>query len=449
MKNIQFYGAAGEVTGSNYLLTAADGNQVLVDYGMFQGTEDQVKQNYLEFPYDPAALQGVFLTHAHLDHSGRLPLLEYGNFNGKVYMTEPTRALVEVILSDSARIAENDKTKRPLYTSKEVYKILNKISLVTYDKEITVGSFAVTFRDAGHILGSSSIEIVDMSSDAKEKIVFSGDLGNTPQDIVRPTQLIETADYVVMETTYGDKNHPNEDPMKILQEEINIVEESGGVLLIPSFALERTQEVLHMLHLLKKEKKIKVDTLIYLDSPMGITATQIYLDFDAYWNEPLKNYRENPFTFPGLEIIEDGRDSRAIIKDTRPKVIVAGSGMMSGGRIMHHAKNYLSLASTRVLFVGYQAEETIGREIQEGAKNVKIKEEIIKVNAHLRSVETLSSHADQNKLMNWLGHIKNVKKVFLTHGEQMQREVFAERIKNELSIKDVILPLMNETHELS
>jgi metallo-beta-lactamase family protein len=450
MQKIEFLGAGGnEVTGSCYHVIADDSSEILVDFGMFQGSEQLVKKNYDLLSFHAPALQAVFLTHAHLDHCGRLPLLVFGGFLGKIYMTEPTRSLIEIILSDSARIAEKDMKKEPLYTSDEVRKVLSMIETVKYNTEITVGSFKAIFRDAGHILGSSSIEITDISGDTQQKIVFSGDLGNTPQHIVKPTHYIESADFVVMESTYGDSSHPQEDPMSILQEEINTVEETGGVLLIPVFAIERTQEILHMIHHLKKDGLVGKETPVFLDSPMGIDATSVYMDFMDYYNDEIKQHENIPFNFEGLVITDNPFDSRNIIREKGAKVIVAGSGMMSGGRIMRHAEAYLPDDTTRVLFVGYQAEETMGREILQGAQSVRIQDKKTKVRATISEIKTLRSHADQPRLIKWLGHINGVKKVFITHGEKNQREALAEKIKEELHIPGVFLPENEEEINLN
>lgn len=452
MQKIEFFGASGdEVTGSNYLLTDMTGYQVLVDFGMFQGSDELDKKNYEPLNFNPPSLQAVFVTHGHLDHTGRLPLLVFGGFNGKIYMTAPTRAFVDIILRDSARIAEKDMTKEPLYTIDEVEKVLRMIEIVEYDTPVTVGSFRAVYKDAGHILGSGSVILTDTSGETEDSIVFSGDLGNTPQSLVKPTQYIDQeADYVVMESTYGDSDHPAEDAAEIIREEINTIEETGGVLLIPAFAIERTQEVLYILYNLKKDKKIKPETPVFLDSPMGINATEAYLQFDEFLNEELRSFGEDiPFNFEGLVITDEARDSREILKSPPPKVIIAGSGMMSGGRILHHAMNYLADPGTRLLFVGYQAEETIGRKILQGAKNVKIDKKQIPVRAHIREIKILSSHADQRRLLTWLGHIKDVKKVFLTHGEENQRKELAEKIKSELGIKGVYLPKDQESFDLT
>lgn len=448
MKSIQFLGASsGEVTGSSYLLTSQKDTKVLVDFGMFQGSDEIVTLNYEPLLFKPSELAGVFITHAHLDHCGRLPLLIYGGYMGKIYMTSPTRSLVEIILTDSAHIAEYENKDNPLYTMEEVYKILKMIEIVEYETPIKLEDLTVTFKDAGHILGSASIEVVDTTNN--KKIVFSGDLGNTPQDIVKPTTLIDSADYVVMESTYGDKNHPKEDPSQILMEEINQVENTQGVLLIPAFSLERTQELLHRINHLKKEGKVRADTPVFLDSPMGIRATMVFKDFKTFYNKELQEHTDDPFSFEGLVITEEARDSKEIIKAMEPKVIIAGSGMLSGGRILHHAEHYLSRKNTRLLFVGFQSEETLGRKISEGAKNAYINDRQVKVNATIRHIESLSSHADEQKLIDWLKHIKGVNTVFLTHGEQMQQEVLTKGIKDQLSIPTIIAPTLGQIYTFS
>lgn len=453
MKAIEFHGSAGgEVTGSCYLITGEDSNQILVDFGMFQGEDDITKRNYDPLNFNVSGLKAVFLTHAHLDHSGRLPLLVYGGFKGKIYMTAPTKRFVEIILEDSARIAEMDTSQAPLYTQEEVWKVIRMIQVVEYEEKVTVGNFTATFKDAGHILGSSSIVISEETDTGTDTIAFSGDLGNTPQPLVKPTTYIDHADFVVMESTYGDSSHPDENVEQILQEEINAVEESGGTLLIPAFAIERTQEVLHAIHHLKEDGKVRPETLVFLDSPMGIDATTAYMDFKSFQNEEIHNHTNIPFNFEGLLITYEGWESRKIQKETGPKVIVAGSGMMSGGRMIHHVINYLADTTTRVLFVGYQAEETLGRQVLDGADQVVVEDrkgkKQVPVRAHIREIKTLSSHADQPRLIKWLGHMKGVKKVFLTHGEQPQREALAQKIREELKINEVYLPEQGQEYDL-
>lgn len=450
MQSIEFFGASSNiVTGSCYLITSDEAQQVLVDFGMFQGEKDVEDLNYQPLPFSPSGLKAVFLTHAHLDHCGRLPLLVYGGFLGKIYMTEPTRALVEIVLNDAAHVAEKDNPKHPIYSKDEVYKTLAMIQTVKYEEEVTVGDFTAIFKDAGHILGSASIKLTDNSSEKSDEIVFSGDLGNTPQPIVRPTEYFNHSDFAVMESTYGDSTHPPENPEKIVQNEINAVEKSGGTLLIPAFSIERTQEILHIIHHLKSENKVRPDTPVFLDSPMGINATQAYLDFKDYYNDEIKSHNSIPFNFEGLVITDNPRDSKDIVKAANPKVIIAGSGMMSGGRIMQHAIHYLPLSTTRLLLVGYQAEETVGRKILEGAQSIQIDKISIQIRAKISEIKTLSSHADLPKLINWLGQIKGVKKVFLTHGEAHQRQTLQGKIAKDLGITDIILPQLEETFRLT
>jgi metallo-beta-lactamase family protein len=446
MKNIAFLGASGEVTGSSYLLTLGNDEQILIDLGMFQGGEDLSELNYHPLKFNPAKLKAVFLTHAHLDHCGRLPLLIFGGYFGKIYMTAPTKELVEVILNDSAKVMSEDFSKKPIYTFDEVEKVLALIEIVEYDKPLQVSGVEAVFRDAGHILGSASIQLKDLTD--SQTMVFSGDLGNFPEDIVRPTAMIDEAQIVVMECTYGDKEHRQEDVSATLQDEINIIEKNGGVLLIPAFSLERTQELLHRLHHLKKDGKIRADTPVFMDSPMAIKATVIFRDFKNFYNDEVKSHTDDPFSFEGLVLTEDARDSKEIIKTMDPKVIIAGSGMISGGRITHHAINYLPDPTTRILFVGYQAEDTVGKQVLEGAKQVRINKVQVHVKAHVTEVQSLSSHADQPKLLVWLGHIKDVKKVFLIHGDTKQRELFAEKVKAQFHY-DVTLPKLEENLPLS
>ncbi|HSW98171.1 MAG TPA: MBL fold metallo-hydrolase, partial [Candidatus Saccharimonadales bacterium] len=274
MQKIQFFGAVGTVTGSSYFLSDETGKGILVDFGMFQETSEISQRNRDHLPLDPKNILGVVVTHAHLDHCGRLPMLIRMGYFGKVYMTEPTKMIAELALMDAVHIAENNH-KEMLYTEENVVQLLRQIEIVEYDQKIDIEQFSITFRDAGHIMGSAMIEIVADNT----KTVFSGDLGNTPEELVRPTAVIEQADVVVMESTYGDRIHPQEATNDLIQQEINAVEKSGGTLLVPAFAIDRTQELLHKLNHFKNDGKIAQDTAVFLDSPMGIQATLIYEHF--------------------------------------------------------------------------------------------------------------------------------------------------------------------------
>lgn len=467
------------VTGSCYLLTGDTGEQILVDLGMFQEREDLSKLNYEPFLFDSAKIAGVLVTHAHLDHTGRLPMLVKSGYKGKIYMTKATRMLTALVLADAAKVAVENSGKifhaeispTPfnkggdermgffskvgkkdfgsegiLYTEEDVDKLLEQIEVVEYDQVFSIGGFTVVFRDAGHILGSGSIEVSDA---ACKKIVFSGDLGNTPEDMIRPTEQVKKAEYVVMESTYGDRLHKEEDPSVVLQEEINEVEKNGGVLLIPSFSIERAQELLHRINHLKNEKKIDEGTKVFLDSPMAIRATEIFRRSSELYNSELTKElkTDDPFGFPGLAMTASAEESRGILLSSAPKVIISGSGMMHGGRVLHHAINYLADTKTRLLLVGYQAPGTLGRRLLDGEKKVMIYNQEIVVAANVREVETMSCHADQKKLLHWLGQIKDVQLVFLTHGEDEARRALGEKIKEEIGLKDVVLPILNEIVE--
>jgi metallo-beta-lactamase family protein len=309
----------------------------------------------------------------------------------------------------------------------------------------------VTFRDAGHILGAASLEIVDTKPNSEiKKIVFSGDLGNTPEELERPTELIDSADAVIMESTYGDRLHPKTNPVETIQAEINKVEKSGGVLLVPTFSLDRTQELLHIIMHLKKDGKVSNETSVYLDSPMAEKATRVYVNYPPYFNQEIQDDLKigDIFDFPGLKIIEHGKDSEALHNTPGTKVIIAGSGMMNGGRVRTHAAFYLPIESTRLLIVGYQGAGTLGRLLLDGNKNVNIDGMEVNVKATVTDTQGLSSHADQGQLMTWLKHIKGVKKVILTHGEDSARLVLKQKITEELGITDVTLPVMNQEVDL-
>lgn len=450
---IKFLGAAGTVTGSSYVLTSGSGKSILIDLGMFQGPHEVDLLNYAPYDFDVSKLNGAILTHAHLDHSGRLPILYSHGYKGNIWMTPATRDLTEISLYDSAKIAHDDLRRhrrdasRILYDHNLAVQTVLRFETVEYRTPKQIGDFMVTFRDAGHILGSASLEVVDTHPDSEiKKIVFSGDLGNTPEPLEKPTEMIDSGDAVVMESTYGDRLHPKYSPVEKIQSEINAIEGSGGALLIPTFSLDRTQEMLHIIMHLKKEGKVKTDTPVYLDSPMAEKATRVYINYPNDFNAEIQNDLKigDVFNFPGMVTIEKWEQSLELHEKEGPKVIIAGSGMMTGGRIRAHASYYLPIESSRLLIVGYQGVGTLGRYLIEGNKNVTIDGVSVNVNASVDDTHAMSSHADQAQLMTWLKHIKGVKKVFLTHGDSEPREILAQKIKSDLDIKDVYTPLMND-----
>lgn len=443
---IKFLGAAGTVTGSSYLLTSGTGKSILIDLGMFQGPDHIDQLNFEPFDCDVRKLAGVVLTHAHLDHCGRLPIILPLGFTGQIWMTPPTRDLTELSLLDSAKIAKEDDRKI-LYDEELAQKTVDRFVTRDFGEVFTLGDFTVTFRDAGHILGSAIVELVDNQPDsATRKIVFSGDLGNSPEDLLPETERIDAADAVVMESTYGDRLHPDEDPAEVVRGEIQKVESSGGTLLIPAFSLERTQELLHIIMHLKKTGAVLPQTPIYMDSPMGRRATMIYKQYPQDFNAHIKDDQKSGsvFDFPGLAVVGKSKESDAIHGESGPNVIIAGSGMMTGGRILGHAVHYLPIGSTRLLIVGYQGEGTLGRKLLEGSKEVIIKGMTVRVMATVNDTQAMSAHADQGQLMSWLRFIKNVKKVVLTHGDDGPRAVLSNKISEELHITDVTLPVLHQ-----
>lgn len=443
---IKFLGAAGTVTGSSYVLTSGSGQSILIDLGMFQGIQAIDALNYQQFNCDCSRLSGVVLTHAHLDHCGRLPILMPRGFNQDIWMTDPTYDLTELSLFDSAKIAKFDK-KKALYDKKQVEKTISHFKTTEYGQTFHIGGFAITMRDAGHIIGSASLVIEDLVPNSEIKtIVFSGDIGNYPEDLVKNTEIIDSADAVVIESTYGDQLHPDLVAADALQAEINTVETSGGTLLIPAFSLEKTQDLLHMIKHLKEDGKVALQTPVILDGPMAQKATAIYMRNPDFFNEhiQIEMHTGSPFEFPGFENTFSIEDSKAIQETDGPKVIIAGSGMMTGGRILSHAAHFLPMPSTRLFIVGYQGEETIGRQLLEGAKNITIDKVSVSVKATINRTQAMSSHADQQQLLNWLQPIKGVKKLCITHGEDPARKVLAQKVTEELSISDIALPVLNQ-----
>lgn len=446
---IKFLGASGTVTGSSYVLTSESEQSIMIDLGSFQGTPDIEKHNHEPIDFDLSKLSGMILTHAHLDHCGRLPLLTKNGFNENIFCTAPTVDLTRITLEDSAKIAREDKTLE-MFNSKDVENTLKKLVAIDYRNDLHLGDFQIRLRDAGHILGSSSVEIIDKNSSKDvKKIVFSGDIGNYPAQLEEKTEFIDSGDVVVMESTYGDRLHPQENPLEALRSEINAVEVSSGTLLIPTFSLDRAQELMHMIRHLKEDGKVLKETPVILDSPMAEKATIVYTKYPVLFNDHIESEAKTGsiFDFAGLEVTKNWKESERIHQRSEAKVIIAGSGMMMGGRIVNHAKYYLGDSNNRLMIVGYQGKGTLGRELLEGKKQVNVDGLNITVNATINDTQGLSAHADQEQLMKWLKNIKGVKKVFLTHGDDEAREVLGQKIKNELKLNDVTLPELNQEFE--
>ncbi len=452
---IAFYGAAHEVTGS-CIVVYAGGKTIMIDCGMEQGQD--IYEN-AELPINPADIDFLLLTHAHIDHSGKIPSLTSKGFSGNIYCTDATRKLCGIMLLDSAHIQEfeaqwrNRKAKRsgkepyvPLYTAEDAAKALKQFIGCEYEKDYTVcQGLTVRFTDAGHLLGSASISLTVTEDGKEETIVFSGDLGNINRPLIKDPKAPEKADYIVIESTYGNRLHGvRPDYISQLTSIIKETFDKRGNVVIPSFAIGRTQELLYLIRKIKEDKLIKgyENFPVYVDSPLASEATEIYSSdlYDYFDEETLKLLKDgiNPIKFPNLRLSVTSDDSMAINRDHTPKIIISASGMCEAGRIRHHLKHNLWRDESTVLFVGYQAEGTLGRAIIEGADTVKLFGETVQVKARIEQLAGISGHADKEILLNWLKGFKtSPETVFVNHGSDTVCDEFADDIENELSIKAI------------
>jgi metallo-beta-lactamase family protein len=442
---LSFFGAAGEVTGSCNLLE--EGNvKILVDCGMFQGGDFVEDRNADPFAFDASSLAAVFVTHAHLDHIGRLPLLVKRGFSGQIFATPPTIEIVKLILEDTCEIMEYNARKfgrQILYNLDDVAKVIGMMRQVDYYEDFDLPASKTTFKfhDAGHIFGSAFLEI----NLAGKKIVFSGDLGNVNVPILRDTDALpKDIDLLVCESTYGDRTHgTGVDRKSAIKDIIKSSLSRGGTLMIPAFSVERTQEILYDLNdLIDRDKVLPSNIPIFLDSPLAISATEVFSHYTKYFDEEAESYirsGDDLFQFGGLKMTRSRDESKRINTVIGQKIIIAGAGMMNGGRIQHHALRYLSDERNTLFFTGFQAMHTPGRKILDGASHVDILGEHVAVRCHIEFIDVLSGHADKIKLFDW---IKNngatPKHVVLNHGEPEQSGPLAEKIKSELGVKVVV-----------
>lgn len=445
---LTFIGADHEVTGSCHCLQVCDKN-ILVDCGMEQGPDLYENQ---ELPMNPSDVDYIFLTHAHIDHSGLLPLMYAKGFRGQVFTTKATADLCQIMLRDSAHIQEfeaewrNRKAKRsgeeefiPLYSMNDAIGVLEHFVPCQYDEIIQIADgIRIRFVDVGHLLGSASIEVWLTEGDVSKKIVFSGDIGNLNQPIIKDPQYIKNADYVVMESTYGDRNHGGTpDYVAELTRIIKETFDKGGNVVIPSFAVGRTQELLYFIRKIKYDNLLPeyADFEVYVDSPLAIEATNIFnKNIDGCFDEEaMELIRQgiNPIAFPNLKTSVTSEESKAINFDQKPKIIISASGMCEAGRIRHHLKHNLWRPECTILFVGYQAHGTLGRSLLEGASRVKLFGENIEVHAKIEKMDGISGHADQNGLLKWLHAFETKPKVFVVHGEDVVCEHFKTVIQDE------------------
>lgn len=435
---ITFYGAAREVTGSCSLVESVRGTRVLVDCGMFQGCNTCDVKNYTNLHFDAKDIEAVFVTHAHLDHTGRLPKLVKDGFRGKVFGTEPTLKLAELVLLDAVHIMEDDlkrEKREMLYTREDVERAVSLFVPVEYSHDVTVGDIIGRPRDAGHIFGSAFWELEDGEG---KRATFSGDLGNRGSKILRPTAQLSPTDALVIESTYGNRIHEDESTRETkLREIVQRTVDNKGVLVIPAFAIDRTQQILFELnHLI--ESGMLPEVPIYLDSPMAIKATDVVKEYPQYYNKEARALAaagDDLFNFPGLKLTPSRDESKLINDAPKPKVIIAGSGMMNGGRIQHHLVRYLSDKNSTVLIVGYQAEGTLGRDLHEGKKIVSVLQEQVHVNAKIMSIGAYSAHADQVKLVEWIEQAaEKPKRIIVNHGEEGAAVALATRLKQHFGI---------------
>lgn len=455
-------GAARTVTGSCYILEAA-GRRFAIDCGMHQGNAEIDKRNWDVDIYDPHAIEFMLMTHAHMDHSGLLPRLVQKGFRGKVYMTPPTADLLKIMLLDSAHIQEMEaqwKSRKhlrhgeadttPLYTQKDAMASFPLFSAVTYDEAFSPAQgITVTFRDAGHILGASMVEIAVLEEGATSRVVFSGDIGRPAQLLIRDPTAIEEADYLFMESTYGNRNHKDEaDSQNELAEAIAYSYARREKVIIPAFAVGRTQEMIYSLHLLAKEGRLPADMPVFVDSPLAVQATEIfrkYRDYmDAETKELLAN-REDPLTLPQLRLTHSTQESMEINNIEGPAVVISASGMANAGRIKHHLRHNLWREGASIVFVGFQAEGTTGRKIVDGLKRVRIFSEEVAVRAKIFTINGFSAHAGQSQLIDWIGRFKTRKMgLFLIHGEYTAQQELAARIHRRFGIDAAIPDYLEE-----
>lgn len=463
VSGIQFLGATETVTGSRHLIEV-DGYRVLVDCGLFQGLKELRKRNWEPFPVSPASINAVILTHAHIDHTGYLPRLVRDGFNGPVYATPASVELARILLPDSARLQEEEAayanrkgytkhaTALPLYTEANANAALRLLEPVNYDKRVSLTKhISFEFIGAGHILGSGFVRMdVTTQTGEPRRLLLTGDIGRYNEPILNDPEPVEEADYIVLESTYGDRSHPDIDVKERLAEIIKATVERGGQLLVPAFAVGRTQQLVYLIRELEDENRIPV-LPVYVDSPMAVEATRLYLrhteDHDVDMKRLMKD-RRDPLATHRFQLARTRDESKRISSEDEPSIVISASGMATGGRILHHLRQRLPDERNTVMFVGFQAYGTRGRRLVDGEKELKMFGEFIPVRARIESLENLSAHGDWREILRWLSGFKSApKRVFLVHGEPNAAASLKQKIEERFGWQ-VEIPTYLERHDL-
>ncbi len=459
MPKLRFLGACGTVTGSKFLLEG-NSRRLLIDCGVFQGSRENKEKNWKAPPFDPSSLDAAALTHAHIDHTGYVPRLAKQGYSGPVFVTPPTAGMLQSLWPDAGHLHEEDaryankkgysrhKPALPFFDVEQADAALGLVKPIPFEKQVEVASdLAFSFRRAGHILGASFVVV----ESRQVRLVFSGDVGQRDAPILKDPEPLDRADYLVLESTYGDRLHPGASPLEELARVAGQTVSRKGILLIPAFAVGRTQNVLYYLRALQRGGRIPEDLPIFVDSPMATSMVDLYCqhteehDVEAV---ALRNTGHCPIDGPSVRLVRSREDSKRLNSREGPMVIISASGMLTGGRVLHHLKRRLPDPDTTLLFVGYQAEGTLGRRILEGAREVTVHGDTVPVHARVSEVPALSAHADQRGLLEWAGTLSSPPRaIFLVHGEPAAREALAAALRSRYSW-DVRLPSEGEEVEL-
>jgi metallo-beta-lactamase family protein len=463
MATIQFLGATGTVTGSKFVLEVG-GNRAMIDCGLFQGLKELRERNWQPLPINPASIGWALITHAHIDHTGYLPRMVRDGFTGPIYTTSASADLMKIMLTDSGRLQEEDaeyanrkgfskhKPAVPLYTEQDAVRALKQVLTVPYNEDVRLSKFMTArFIQSGHILGSGFIDFhIAESNQEPFKISFSGDIGRYDQPILNDPAPVDEADYLLIESTYGNRYHDPTDPKERLAEIVNETAARGGKIIIPAFAVGRTQLLVYYLRELEDEGRIPV-LPVAVDSPMGAEATRIYLkhkeDHDLDMKK-IENLKRNPLATRNFHLVQGRAGSKALDADAGPAIIISASGMATGGRVLHHLAHYLPDPRSAVIFVGYQPAGTRGRRLQDGEKEVKIHGQMVPVNAHIESISGLSAHADAAEIFRWLrGFKRPPRTTFIIHGEPDAAVALRGKIIKEFGW-NVVVPTYKQVVEL-